>query len=89
MNKTFIQQMLNEANCPLGRRTLANNGSQEFSINISQLSLARELWDLIPVQQRQSFADTVIRHCAEHCKPLLPNGNLTILLIDNDGHIYE
>jgi len=89
MNKTFIQQMLNEANCPLGRRTLANNGSQEFSINISQLSLARELWDLIPVQQRQSFADTVIRHCAEHCKPLLPNSDLTILLIDNDGHIYE
>ena len=76
MNKTFIQQMLNEANC-------------ELSIVNTPLSLARELWDMIPDRQRQSFVQTVIHHCAEHCKPLLPNGNLTILLIDNDGHIYE
>jgi cobalt-precorrin-5B (C1)-methyltransferase len=31
----------------------------------------------------------VIRHCAEHCNPLLPNGSLTILLIDDNGKIYE
>ena len=76
MDKAFIQQMLDEANCP-------------FSIIDSQLSLARELWEKIPKESVQDFADTIIRHCAEHCRPLLPNGSLTILLIDDEGKIYR
>ena len=74
MDKMFIQQMLQEAG---------------ISIDISDMTLARELWERIPEGKRTEFACTVIRHCAEHCAPLLPNGQLTILLIDDDGTIHS
>ena len=74
MDKTFIQQMLEESGC---------------DIDISNITLARELWAMIPSDKLNTFASTIIRHCAEHCNPLLPNGILTILLIDDEGHIYK
>ena len=74
MDLGFIQQMLQESG---------------ITIDISDITLARELWKRIPTGQLQIFAQTVIRHCAEHCLPLLPNGELTILLIDDNGKIYE
>ena len=73
MDKTFIQQILEESGYP---------------IDISDITLARELWDRLPSDKLSTFADTIIRHCAKHCAPLLPNGNLTILLIDDQGKIY-
>ena len=74
MDKAFIQQMLEESGC---------------DIDISHITLARELWAMIPSDKVNTFASTIIRHCAEHCNPLLPNGILTILLIDDEGHIYK
>ena len=74
MDKSFIQQMLTEVEC---------------DIDISEMTLARELWEKLPSNKLNSFASTVIRHCADYCNPLLSNGSLTILLIDDDGHIYE
>ena len=74
MDKEFIQQMLKESDC---------------DIDISKITLARELWEKLPQDRLQTFANTIISHCAEHCDPLLPNGSLTILLIDDDGHIYK
>ena len=74
MDKDFIQQMLKEANC---------------EIDISGITLARELWEKLPQDKLQTFATTIISHCAKHCDSLLPNGSLTILLIDDDGHIYK
>ncbi len=74
MDKAFVQQMLQEAG---------------ISIDISDMTLARELWERIPESKRTEFACTVIRHCYEHCAPLLPNGELTILLIDDNGKIYS
>jgi cobalt-precorrin-5B (C1)-methyltransferase len=74
MDLGFIQQMLQESG---------------ITIDISDITLARELWERIPSEQLQDFAQTVIRHCAEHCLPLLPNGELTILLIDDNGNFYE
>ena len=73
MDKDFIRQLLNESG---------------INIDISQITLARELWEMIPVHQQQAFADTVIRHCLSHCQPLLPKGKLTILLINDEGKIY-
>ena len=73
MDKAFISEMLEEAGIP---------------IDISDLTLARELWEKIPEQQIQDFASTIIRHCESYCKPLLPNGTLTILLISDEGQIY-
>ena len=74
MDKAFIQQMLDEADC---------------DIDITDITLARELWEKLPSEKLQTFASTIIRHCAEHCNPLLPNGTLTILLIDDEGNIYQ
>ena len=74
MDKAFIQQMLEESGC---------------AIDISNITLARELWAMVPSDKVNTFASTIIRHCAEHCNPLLPNGSLTILLIDDEGTIYE
>ena len=73
MDKGFIQQMIQESG---------------ITIDISDITLARELWDRLH-QRQDRFAQTVIRHCAEHCNPLLPNGDLTILLIDDNGKIYK
>ena len=74
MDMAFVQQMLNESG---------------ISINISDMTLARELWERIAEEGKTVFARTVIRHCYEHCAPLLPNGELLILLIDDKGKIYE
>ena len=73
MDLDFIQQMLQESG---------------ITIDISGITLARELWERIPPTQLEAFAHTVIRHCADYCNPLLPDGSLTILLIDDNGHIY-
>ena len=74
MNLDFIRLMLEEADCP---------------IDIAGITLARELWEKLPATKVADFARIVIRHCAAHCCPLLPNGQLTILLIDDDGKIYK
>lgn len=74
MDKDFIRQMLAEANCDL---------------DISDITLAREIWEKLPAEKLQTFANTIIRHCVAHCSPLLPNGTLTILLIDDEGTIYS
>ena len=74
MDLGFIQQMLQESG---------------IIIDISDIMLARELWERIPSERLQVFAQTVICHCAEHCLPLLPNGELTILLIDDSGNIFS
>ena len=74
MDKEWVENMLHEAG---------------IDIDISDLTLARELWERIPQDKLQTFATVVINHCAEHCSPLLPYGHLTILLITDQGHIYR
>ena len=74
MDKDFIRQMLKEA---------------DIAIDISQITLARELWEMIPKAQIERFCTVVTGHCMQHCKPLLPNGELTLLLIDDDGTIHS
>ena len=74
MDKDFVMSMLNEAG---------------IDIDISNLTLARELWERIPQEKLQDFATVVINHCTQYCAPLLPNGHLTILLITDTGTIYN
>ena len=74
MDLDFIQQMLQESG---------------ITIDISDITLARELWERIPSTQLDDFAHTVIRHCTDYCNPLLPDGSLTILLIDDNGKIFS
>ena len=75
MDKAFISELLREADCDTDC--------------IRQLTLARELWDMIPREKKSVFAQVVISHCQAHCKSLLPHGELTILLIDEKGEIYR
>lgn len=77
MNKAFIVEILQEAGCD--EKTIAK---------VKDITLARELWGIIPTEQLEDFAHTVIAHCEKHCRPLLPHGKLSILLIDDEGHIY-
>ena len=74
MDKAFIQQMLKEADC---------------MIDISDMTLARELWTMIPQDKIYDFCCVVLQHCMNHCQPLLSHGQLTILLIDDDGTIHS
>ena len=74
MNKDFIQRMLDEAH---------------VAVDLSSITLARELWKAIPQNKLHDFVSTMIRHCEEHCRPLVPNSILTIRLIDDNGKIYE
>lgn len=74
MDKQFIRQMLLEAGC---------------DVDISDITLARELWERMSPLSIEAFANVVIRHCENHCCPLLPKGSLTILLIDDEGRIYQ
>lgn len=74
MNKEFIASMLAEADC---------------RVDMSSITLARELWEQLPPEGVERFARVVIAHCDRHCRPLLPDGELTILLIDDNGCIYQ
>ena len=74
MDKEFVKSMLHEADC---------------DIDISDLTLARELWERIPQEKLQAFANVIINHCTQHCAPLLPNAQLTILLITDKGTIFK
>lgn len=77
MNRDFIISMARKAGC-----------GEDVCTRIDGITLARELWDLIPTSLLPTFAQTVIDHCYHHCAPLLPHGELTILLISEDGRIY-
>ena len=74
MDKDFIYTMLREAG---------------IETDISDITLARELWEKIPKEKTQEFVRVVINHCQTFCKPLLPEGTLTTLLIDDEGTIYS
>ena len=74
MDKAFIQQLLDEASC---------------DVDITPITLARELWALLPEEKAKTFAKVIITHCEGHCCPLLPDGSLTILLITDEGKVYQ
>jgi len=77
MDKKFIRKMAREAGC-----------SWRIRRAIGRITLARELWTLIPAEHIGSFASVVISHCHTHCDSLLPSGSLTVLLINEEGKIY-
>ena len=65
MNKDFIKVMMREAGC--------SNESLQLSDN---LNMARDLISLLPPSELDAFVEVVLRHCYEHCAPLLPDGKL-------------
>lgn len=75
MNKDFLISVAKEAQC-----------SQTTIEEIKDITLARQLWSVIPGSESEFFS-LLTKMCHNVCSPLLPNGELTILLIDEDGNI--
>ena len=74
MDKAFISEMLHEAGC---------------QADLEKITLARELWQAIPPDKTEDFCRVVLQHCMNHCRPLVPQARLTLLLIDDDGIIHS
>ena len=74
MDKAFIAQLLREAHCPLSI----------VDCQLPKIAVARELWDILSPEEAERFSKVVVQHCYEHCAPLLPKGELTILLLKSE-----
>ncbi len=60
--------------------------TEDIISQIESLTTARQLWEIIPSTDHPFF--TLIKECCyDHCRPLLPNGSLTIKLISEQGEI--
>ena len=78
MNRDFLKTLATEADCPA-----------DLLPAIDRLTLARELWEIIPAACQPRFCQAVLHRCAAVCTPLLPHAHLTLLLIREDGAIMQ
>ena len=76
MDRDFIAELLKTINCP-----------KEISDRAYSITLARELWEIIPENLLQSFVNEVKSRCKKACAPLSKDVELTVLLIDDNGNI--
>ena len=74
MNRDFILAMAAGAGCPAA-----------VNDKIQSMTMARELWGIIPSDRQQAFCRVLVSHCRTHCAPLLPDGSLRIILLTDDG----
>lgn len=78
MNRDFLATMLRE--CGADSATTDRTAS---------ITLARELWTMLPETLLQPFADTVKRHCQQVCRNIIaPSTSLEIVLIDEQGKTW-
>lgn len=78
MNKEFLKEIARQSGCNTATVTA-----------IESITLARELWELLPEAELQAFCSLLIEQCHRHCDPLLPDGELTILLITEEGKVIR
>ena len=70
MNKGFLQDVAKEAKC------------EEATVDaINRITLARELWELLTEKDQNRFFPLLLQKCKSYCAPILPDGELTLLLI--------
>lgn len=77
MNKDFLKAVALEANC-----------SQQTIEAIDSITMARQLWEIIPPSESKFF-DIIRCKCEKVCLPLFSNGELEVLLIDDEGNIVR
>ncbi|MDR1091713.1 MAG: cobalt-precorrin-5B (C(1))-methyltransferase CbiD [Prevotella sp.] len=77
MNKEFISELARKTGYP-----------EVILSDIQNITMARQLWDIIPADNRKFFR-LLLNKCYETCSPLFPDGELTILLIDEEGNIVS
>ena len=89
MNKAFLKEVATAAGC-----------SSATAEAIDRLTLARELWHGLPATDAQHFFSAVLARCYTTCTSIYPgNGpdtmpgsakeSLAILLLDEDGNLFE
>ena len=76
MNKDFLQEVARECGC-----------SPEAQNVIAGMTLARELWKGLSEPDAALFFPALLRLCMKHCTALLTHTELTLMLIDEEGHI--
>lgn len=54
---------------------------------IAKITLARELWKGLPEADAALFFPALLGLCLKHCLALLSRTELTLMLIDEEGHI--
>ena len=78
MNRDFLKALAIEAHCP-----------DELLPAIDRLTLARELWEILPPACQSPFCQAILDRCAAVCAPLIPHAHLTLLLIREDGEVVS
>ncbi|MDR3119343.1 MAG: cobalt-precorrin-5B (C(1))-methyltransferase CbiD [Mediterranea sp.] len=78
MNKTLLTAIARQAGC-----------SDQTIDAIAGITLARELWTILPAEEQSPFFTLLTQRCHAHCAPLLPHGTLTILLVNENGEIVR
>lgn len=76
MNKKFLQTIALEAGY-----------SEHLAEKIETITLARELWDLFTPDAGTSFFHLLLDKCYVRCAPLFRSGQLSVLLITENGEI--
>ena len=77
MNKDFLINLAHESDCNV-----------DTIFKIKEMTMARQLWEIIPASN-YSFFSLICKYCLEVCTPLFPEGELTVLLIDEEGNIIQ
>lgn len=76
MNKGFLQDVAKETKC------------EEATVDaINRITLARELWELLAEKEQNRFFPLLLQKCKSYCAPILPDGELTLLLISEEGKV--
>lgn len=75
MHHAFLVRVAEDTGCAL-----------ETIEKIKGITMARELWSLVPGYERAFFV-RIASLCHEVCAPLLPGGKLRIFLIDDQGEL--
>ena len=75
-NRDFLLNVARECGC-----------SQEASVAISGMNIARELWSILSPSDAEMFFQEILRRCHEQCARIYP-GNLESILLSDDGSIF-
>ena len=78
MDRDFIAELLKDAGC-----------AEDIVNKAYTITLARELWSVIPLKELRSFIKIVIEKCTECCKEVTQEAHLSVLLIDENNKIYS
>lgn len=73
MNREFIKSLAIEAGC-----------STSTIEKIATITTARQLWEIIPKDEKKIF-ELIVQRSSNICKPLLPNGVVEIILLHEGG----